>query len=460
MPRPKPDASLLIRINILEKGCELVENIDIEKFNKNTLMKVKCCINSNHIFTINISSIISKKIDLSKGCPHCINEKRYFEMGVKKEDVEKYAINNNLDYEPKKLFYNRWEDSLKFTCKSCQETFEIKSMGYFEKNTINKKYICKKCHRISTKTKSEEELSINKDKVIKLYKQEKKNEITNYLESLLGKKLLTDNKDVIRPLELDIYDEQAKIAIEFCGLNQHSIEYNDYPNYHKNKFEKCREKGIRLVTIFSDEWELKREICQSRLSHIFGKTNKKIGARETVCKQVDNIVALKFCEENHIQGKGKSHIAYGLYYNDELISVMTFSKPSIVKSGSTDMYDWELNRFCSKLYSNIIGGANKLLNAFKNEHRNVRLVTFCDLRWGNGNVYEKLGFIFDYNTRPGYYYVVEGNKFERKHRFAYTKKKLIDLFKGDPTKTEEQLANENGLFRIYDCGHMRFHMVC
>ena len=62
-------------------------------------------------------------------------------------------------------------------------------------------------------------------------------------------------------------------------------------------------------------------------------------------------------------------------------------------------------------------------------------------------------------SKPNYYYIGEVLGRERKHRFNYTKQKLLEKFKGDSLKTEEQLANENGLYRIFDCGHMRFSII-
>ena len=166
--------------------------------------------------------------------------------------------------------------------------------------------------------------------------------------------------------------------------------------------------------------------------------------------------ALKFCQQNHIQGRGQAKISYGLFYEYELVSVMTFSKPSLSKSGKD--YDWELNRFCSIPNTVVVGGANRLFKRFCSEHKG-KIISFCDLRWGTGNVYEKLGMTLDKTTRPNYYYIGSHTKYERKHRFNFTKQKLIKLFNGLPNKTEKEIAEDNGVYRIYDCGHLRYSYI-
>jgi hypothetical protein len=221
----------------------------------------------------------------------------------------------------------------------------------------------------------------------------------------------------------------------------------------------CRDKDIRLLTIFEDEWEEKKDICESRIKNSLGLITTKFYARNLVLKELDSKTSLQFCQENHIQGRGQSHESYGLFDGDHLLSVMTFSKPSISKHA--EGYDWELNRFCSKKDVVVVGGASKLLNEFRKRHKGERLITFCDLRWNSGKVYEKIGFQFEKETDLGYYYVGKLTNWKRVHRYNYNKGRLLQLFPNiDPNKTEEQIAYENGLYQIYDCGHLKYKMIC
>jgi hypothetical protein len=141
---------------------------------------------------------------------------------------------------------------------------------------------------------------------------------------------------------------------------------------------------------------------------------------------------------------------------------MTFSKPDIIKNASLNKYDWELNRFCSLLNHNVIGGANKLLSAFRKNHLGQKLYTFCDLRWGTGNVYEKMGFSYIGDSRLNYFYFGKETNWKRVHRGKFAKHVIKQKYSNiyDESKTELELTQLLGLERIYGCGHMRFELIC
>lgn len=64
----------------------------------------------------------------------------------------------------------------------------------------------------------------------------------------------------------------------------------------------------------------------------------------------------KFLNENHIQGMVGSSVNIGLYYNNELVSLMTFGKKRLAlgnKKSNNDEY--ELIRFCNKLNTSVVG---------------------------------------------------------------------------------------------------------
>lgn len=136
---------------------------------------------------------------------------------------------------------------------------------------------------------------------------------------------------------------------------------------------------------------------------------------------------------------------------------MTFSKPSKSKSGHG--YDWELNRFCNNINMYVVGGADKMLKYFINQNKGYVIVSFADKRWSDGNVYNKIGFEKEKETAPNYYYFGKNTKYKRLHRFNFTKSKLMGLMNLTETNlSEADLAVSYGLYRIYDCGHMKFIM--
>ena len=200
------------------------------------------------------------------------------------------------------------------------------------------------------------------------------------------------NRDILNGREIDIYIPSLKLGIEYDGLRWHSEIFNKDTNYHLSKTEECERQGIRLIHIFEDEWQYKRDIVKSRLLNLIGKTPNKIYARKCTIKEVDSHTASKFLDENHIQGKCNSSYRYGLYYNDELVSIMTFGK--LRKNlGSTDKDGYyELLRFCNKSNTAVIGGASKLFKHFLKEKKPTNVISYADRRWSNGKKKKKLGW--------------------------------------------------------------------
>lgn len=281
------------------------------------------------------------------------------------------------------------------------------------------------------------------------------NEIANFLiENNI--EIIQNSKSLIYPYELDIIIPNKKIAIEYCGLYWHSETIRPDKNYHLNKLNLCNNAGYRLITIFEDEWKNYQTLIKNKILHILNKSNgEKIFARKCKIKEIDTKTARDFCKENHIQGYGNSTIKIGLYYNNILVSVMTFSKPSLSK-GCKGFHRnvWELNRYCTN--SIVIGGAGKLLNYFCNNYEWKEIFSFADKRWSDGNLYNKLGFDLLYETKPNYFYFnTIDNK--RYHRFNFRKDRLSKMLeKFDPNLTEYENMVKNNYHRIWDCGNFKF----
>jgi hypothetical protein len=108
--------------------------------------------------------------------------------------------------------------------------------------------------------------------------------------------------------------------------------------------------------------------------------------------------------------------------------------------------EYELIRFCNKLNTSVIGGASKIL-----KNSNVdNFISYCDLRYSNGNLYKSLGMDLLRTTTPNYYYVKHLTLY---HRMNFQKHKIS--FDSD-TRTEREIMYSNGYRRIYDCGNLVF----
>jgi hypothetical protein len=274
-------------------------------------------------------------------------------------------------------------------------------------------------------------------------------ELSEFIKSLVSK-TITNDRTIISPYELDIVIPEKKIAIEYCGLYWHSELAGINSRYHLNKLELCNKQSYRLITIFEDEWVHKKDIVKNRLRHILGSNNvNKIYGRQCQIKEISIDMKNKFLDDYHIQGKDISKVRLGAFYNDTLVSVMTFSHGSISKGSKKEDNIWELNRFCIHQSFSIVGVASKLLKYFEKNYEWRKIFSYADRRWSIGNVYIKLGFDLSYITKPNYWYT--DGSLKRIHRFNLRKSSI------DPKdKTELELRRSQGYFRIWDCGNLKY----
>jgi hypothetical protein len=255
-------------------------------------------------------------------------------------------------------------------------------------------------------------------------------------------------RQIISPLELDIYMPEKKIAVELHGLYWHTEQYKN-KNSHLRKLEACQEKGLRLIQIFEDEWRDHKKIVQSRLKHILVGSSRKLYARQCRVEPLSAALANKFLAKYHLQGPCNSPTRFGLFFKSRLVAVMTFSNRKALCGAET-----ELVRYCTLANWSVVGGAGKLLRHFVKKYNPKSIISFADRRWSDGNLYRALGFTLTKTCRPGYAYVIDN---ERKNRIQFQKHKLqkkLPTF--DSNLSESENMRRNGYYRIWDAGQLKF----
>ena len=271
-------------------------------------------------------------------------------------------------------------------------------------------------------------------------------EIHDYITSL-GLEVKRD-RTILKGQELDIFIPNLNVAVEYDGLYWHNELYKD-KDYHLKKTEKCLENGVHLIHIFEDEWRDKRDVVKSILRNALNKTRFTLFARKCTLKEVNTKDARQFLEENHLQGGVNSKYRYGLYYDGELVSLMTFGSHRKALGRDTEEGEYELLRFCNKLNMRIIGGASRLFKHFIKIVNPKSVISYADRRWSVGGLYEKLGFTHDHDSQPGYYYVIQG---KRINRFNLRKSVLVEKCNCPPDMSEHEFCKSKKWYRIYDCG--------
>ena len=260
---------------------------------------------------------------------------------------------------------------------------------------------------------------------------------------------LKNDRTLIAPQELDLYIPELNLAIESNGEYWHSENKGKGEKYHLDKTERCLEKDVRLLHFWDSEVRDKFNIVSSMIGSV-KKESKRIFARTTTCREISSGESRKFLDENHLQGFSPAKVHAGLFADEVLVSVATFSSPRFNKR-----YEWELIRLATKLNFTIIGGASKLLKHFERKCTPENILSYADRRYSTGEVYRKLGFTQIATTKPSYFY---NNGDKRISRYKAQKSKLGKLlgsqYQGD--LTEKQNMVNARYHRVFDCGQLVF----
>ena len=403
---------------ILQDLCKDNISYNIEEYNGTQCKMTFTCLKCNNSFERKYNNFLS-----NNKCPFCYKQE-YIDKKIK--STEKYieeAKNIYGDkYSYENTLYTASKNKVLVTCNECGKIFEIEANSHLQGHGCP-------YHNFNTS-------NIEK-------------EILTYMNDIYDGEILSNNRQIISPNEIDIYIPEFKIGFEIDGLYWHNEINKPDKNYHLYKTIECESKDIRLIHIFEDEWIYKKNIWKSMISNILGKTDTKIYARNCEVREItDSKIASEFLDSNHIQGKCGSSVKLGLYYNNELVSLMTFGK-SRHFVGSHNISKYELLRFCNKLNTLVTGGASKLFNFFIKKYNPESIISYADRRWSQGNLYEKLGFSLYNKSNPNYYYVIKNKRF---YRFNFRKDQLIKKYNCPPNMTEKQFCFEQGWYRIYDCG--------
>jgi hypothetical protein len=185
-------------------------------------------------------------------------------------------------------------------------------------------------------------------------------------------------------------------------------------------------------------------MIESRL----GITKNKIHARKCSIKEITAKESKIFFENNHISGYAIAKINIALIYEDKIVTVASFKKPRF-----TEEADWELIRLATAIDHNVVGGFQKILKYFKNNNSGS-ILSYCDKRYGTGDVYKLAGFEHIRTTEPGYFWTGGNDIFTR----YQTQKSKLPLLLGKKyiIGTEDESMFFAKYRKFWDCGHKVF----
>ena len=438
----KEQSSIERRITELHNGeYELISEYNGTK-NRITLRHKPC----GHEYSRKANEFLNEGAGL---CPICNKRQGHSTRSLKEEDIPEYLKEHIGDKYTYVSGYVKLSDTNTILrCNECGNEFKAS----ISRVTGKRKRGCPICanNRRGGKVREihPDDIPLNNHSDESLIVDQ----IVAYMSEIYNGEIIRNYKD---KMELDVYIPELKIGFEYNGIYWHSDKIIKDKNYHLKKKEYFKEKGIDVIFIDEYDWENKNDLVKSMISNKIG-INKKIPARKTTFREISSSEEREFLNENHIQGFAISSCRYGLYYEDILVSVISFIKG---RKNVGDLNSVELLRFASKKGYTVQGGFSKLMKncipllAKKYENLN-KIKTYADYSISNANVYLKNGFNFLKMSKPSHTYYHNKKKV---NRHSYRKSELKKLFPEyyDDNLSEFEIIDKIGsIKRVWNCGNI------
>jgi hypothetical protein len=217
-------------------------------------------------------------------------------------------------------------------------------------------------------------------------------DLRDYLSSICDLPFI-ENYQYHGKKEIDVYFPDIKTGFEYHGLFWHS-EHKTGKETHRDKYNFSKEKGIRLVQVFQNEWLHNKEFTKRRISNI--------------------LIEKKVSTFTFLDSVSDAEIIYGVFDSNRLVSVIVIR-------------DREIINFDSRPEYNKVDIMNQFLKELDND-----IEVIVDLRWLDHEIYESCGFV---RTKD---MPIKGWKFS-----------------GDVILSESNDSDDPTCI-IYDCGYSRY----
>ena len=257
------------------------------------------------------------------------------------------------------------------------------------------------------------------------------------------------NQRVLGQKEIDVLLPDINVGIELHGLYWHSDKFLP-ATAHADKLALAESAGIRLLQVFEDEWKNRKNAVMHLILRVCGK-GAATGARSLQLLEISAREANDLYEFAHLQGAIKSGSRhYGLFSKDgKLVAAASFGKSRFERD------TWELLRYASKI--SVHGGVARLCKRFMDDTGVHRIISYSDRRWFVGEGYKQNGFKWVSRSQPGYWWT---RGYERISRFRFQKHRIQQVIPdADIGKTEVEIAEAAGYYRIFDAGQDKWELV-
>jgi hypothetical protein len=210
---------------------------------------------------------------------------------IHEDDLDNVVSGNTLSVE-----------KVRTRCPACGN-YEFHRIGNIIDYSINKIKsipLCFKCLRSLVTSKYEDE-------------------IANYISTFYNGECIRNSREIISPYELDLYYPDISIAVEFNGDYWHSNIFKD-KDYHYNKFKKCRDIGITLISIFESQWNSINSLIKDYIRDLFNNKNNNLSFLKEGYMN-NNYPALNISIDEN-----ESYVELNYLYNNITVNTCGYSK--------------------------------------------------------------------------------------------------------------------------------------
>ncbi len=171
------------------------------------------------------------------------------------------------------------------------------------------------------------------------------------------------------------------------------------------------------------------------------KQNQQVYARLCNIEAIDKKTATAFLVAHHLLGYANAAYCYGLYFEQELLAVASFSKGRKMNRLAAKKRSFELVRFACKTGVGISGGLSKCLNAFIKDKQPGDVMTYIDKQFYDGSGFTKIGFTLHSETLPQHFWVD-----------SHYKRQFVKL--------NSPIEMNNGIYQCANLGNIKLVLSC
>lgn len=220
--------------------------------------------------------------------------------------------------------------------------------------------------------------------------------------------------------------------------------------------------GERPVIITQDRWACRREMMTARLLAHLGLFTP-VYARNCEIRRIGKTEASAFLAANHSYGDAACRYRYGMFLRRHtghiangmrcggtsgtgmplpgtMVAAAEFSNARKWIKDGQEIRSYEWTRYASLPGVRVCGGMGKMLQAFISETGPDDIMSYADIEWSDGNVYDSLGFSLEAVKSP-VMFMIDGTTYRRTAIRPGSQERGTDARKGNASRTGQEEGN-------------------